>query len=205
MRRLIYTGFAVVAATMVVALLFRKFDLETKVVAGPLLLAGTPVAEFDEEGALKRPENMESWVFLGASLGMGYNGAVPFDPKTPGNFQTVLMEPNAFLEYKKTGIFPNGSMFALLFHGARTNVSINESGFVMGDHLALEIHLKDKERFPETGFNFFFFGPEEATSTAPAAPNGCTNCHIEHGGTQGVFTQFYPTLNSRLAGSGKRE
>ena len=205
MRNPIFAGLAIFVAAAAVSVFSPAMKLETKAQTGPLLVAGTPVAEFDGDGALKRPENIENWVFLGASLGMGYNEAVPFDPETPGNFQTVLMEPNAFREYQKTGSFPDGSMFALLFHGTRTNVSINESGFVMGDHLALEIHLKDRVRFPETGFNFFFFGPDDMTAEAPDAPNGCTSCHIEHGETQGVFTQFYPTLKSKLAGHGKAE
>lgn len=205
MKKPIIAGLIIIAVTAITSMFFQRTGIEKTASAEPLLVAGTPVAEFDEDGALKRPENMESWVFLGASLGMGYNEAVPFDPETPGNFQTVLMEPNAFREYRKSGSFPDGSMFALLFHGARTNISINENGFVMGDHLALEIHLKDKARFPETGFNFFFFGPDDMTSEAPDAPNSCTSCHIEHGETQGVFTQFYPTLKSKLVGSGESE
>jgi hypothetical protein len=159
------------------------------------------VAEFDADGYLKRPTDIEKWVFLGASLGMGYNEQVSFDPDTPGNFQTVLMEPSAFEVFEKTGKFPDGSMFALIFNGTETNVSINQSGFVMGDELALEIHLKDKARFPETGFNFYFFGKGAETAPTRPAPNACTNCHMEHAEYDGVFTQFYPTIRDRIAKS----
>ncbi len=166
--------------------------------AGPVLVESVEVARFGDTGDLRRPANIDEWVFLGASLGMGYNAQVPFDPDTPGNFQTVLMEPTAYNVFKETGTFPDGTMFALYFHGSRTNVSINTSGFVMDEELALEIHLKDKDRFPETGFNFFFFGPDDKHASAPALPNDCTNCHIKHGATDSVFTQFYPALRPYL-------
>lgn len=185
--------------TIVTATHFSLSCAQDRQLVGPVSVAGISVAEFDENGELKRPDNMEKWVFLGASLGMGYNDGVPFDPDTPGNFQSVLMEPTAFDVFQETGAFPDGSMFALLFHGSRTNVSINQSGFVMDDLLALEIHLKDKTRFPDTGFNFFFYGPEDTVASAPDTPNGCTECHLAHGETQAVFTQFYPTLKRRLA------
>lgn len=185
--------------TILVATHYSLLRAQDRQLAGPVSVNGVSVAVFDDSGALVRPDNMEKWVFLGASLGMGYNGAVPFDPDTPGNFQTVLMEPTAFDVFQESGVFPDGSMFALLFHGTRTNVSINQSGFVMDDLLALEIHLKDKARFPDTGFNFFFYGPEDMVADAPDTPNGCTSCHTEHGETQAVFTQFYPTLKDRLS------
>ena len=156
------------------------------------------VARFNTRGDLIRPEQIERWVFLGASLGMGYNKQIPFNSDTPGNFQTVLMEPQAYQMFDKTGQFPDGAMFALLFHRSETDISINQSGFVMGDPLALEIHLKDRARFPETGFNFYFFGENDGSARTRETPNDCTNCHIEHGAYQSVFTQFYPTLRNRV-------
>ncbi len=156
------------------------------------------VAKFDHDGDLIRPTGVEKWVFLGASLGMGYNKQVKFDPETPGNFQTVLMEPTAYAEFEKTGVFPDGSMFALIFNSTKTNISLNQSGFVMGESLALEIHLKDKKRFPKTGFNFYFFGTGAETAETRNIPNSCTNCHVKHTDYDGVFTQFYPTIRKQL-------
>lgn len=180
---------------------WRHGAAASRLLEGPVTVGSVTVAEFDEDGDLRRPVEIENWVFLGASLGMGYNGQVPFDPDTPGNFQTVLMEPTAYQVFQQSGTFPDGSMFALLFHGTRTNVSINTSGFVMGEPLALEIHLKDKKRFPQTGFNFFFFDNDDTESSAMRVPNDCTSCHVRHAETDGVFTQFYPTLRPYLRGT----
>lgn len=185
--------------TILAATHFALSRAQARQLAGPVSVGTVTVAEFNEDGDLVRPGDLEKWVFLGASLGMGYNDGVPFDPDTPGNFQTVLMEPTAYDVFQDTGVFPDGSMFALMFHGSRNNVSINQSGFVMDDLLAVEIHLKDKARFPETGFNFFFFGADDTEAGALSTPNDCTNCHTRHAETQGVFTQFYPTLKDRLA------
>ena len=156
------------------------------------------VARFDDKGALVLPEGIEKWVFMGASLGMGYNPKITFDPETPGNFQTVLMEPTAYAEFERTGKFPEGTLFAMLVHGPQTDVSINQNGYVMGESHGIEIHLKDKARFPETGFNFYFFGPKETRAAALPVPNECTKCHARDGAYDATFTQFYPTIRDRV-------
>src|SRR5688572_10508361 len=53
------------------------------------------VARFTSDGKLQKPADLESWIFLGTSLGMGYNPG-SFNAKNPGQFQVVLMEPNAY-------------------------------------------------------------------------------------------------------------
>src|SRR5512145_3278205 len=56
--------------------------------------AGSPLsaAQFTESGELVRPDDLDEWVFLGASLGLGYDEAKR-DADSPGDFQVVLMEP----------------------------------------------------------------------------------------------------------------
>lgn len=154
-------------------------------------------AEFTDDGALKLPANLDQWVFIGSSLGMGYSD-VAFNPGSPGNFQIVTMEPTAYSEFMRTGLFPDGSMFALAFYGAQTDISINQTGFVMGDQRMIEIHLKDSTRFPETGFNFYMFHPGQMTADSRQLPNNCVTCHMQHAAHDGVFTQFYPVIRDRL-------
>lgn len=155
-------------------------------------------AVFTEDGAMRRPDNLDEWIFLGSTLGQGYNPAM-FDPDSPGMFQVVRMEPGAYLEFIETGEFPEGAMFSLDFYGVKQGASITKSGFTMGDLHLTEIHYKDSERFPETGFNFYNFAPGAQTADALPLPNDCVTCHTKDGAHDGVFTQFYPVARDRLA------
>src|SRR6185295_11169073 len=60
------------------------------------------LARVTDAGKLRKPADMESWVFLGTSLGMGYNPG-SFNAKNPGQFQVVLMEPKAYQHFVKNG------------------------------------------------------------------------------------------------------
>ena len=59
------------------------------------------VARLTTDGKLEKPADLTNWVFLGTSLGMGYNPG-SFNAKRPGQFQVVLMEPNASPSFHRT-------------------------------------------------------------------------------------------------------
>lgn len=154
------------------------------------------VARFDPRGRLIVPQNFDDWVFLGASLGMGYSQS-KFDPDSPGMFQVVRMEPRAYQAFVETGRFVDGTMIALHFYGSRNKLSINRSGFVMDDLHFAEIHVKDSERFPD-GFNFFNIENGAMVAEVIALPNECVACHSRDGAYDGVFVQFYPVIQPYL-------
>lgn len=153
------------------------------------------VAEFDGDGNLVVPADIDTWVFLGSSLGMGYSQE-NFDPDTPGMFQIVRMEPEAYKAFVETGEFVDGTMIALHFYGSENHISTNRSGFVMGGLHTAEIHYKDS-KYPQ-GFNFFMFGPDSEVATEVALPNECVECHQRDGAYDGVFVQFYPDMQRFL-------
>ena len=154
------------------------------------------VARFDDKGNLMVPADLDEWVFIGSSLGMGYSQA-DFDPDSPGMFQVAKMEPLAFKRFKETGKFVDGTMISLHFYGSQSEISINRSGFVMADlHLA-EIHYKDSERFPD-GFNFYNLENGASVGQEIPLPNGCVDCHKRDGAYDGVFVQFYPDIHKYL-------
>jgi len=161
-------------------------------------------ALFTENGEMKKPADLDEWVFLGSTLGQGYNPAI-FDPDSPGMFQVVRMEPRAYLQFIDTGEFPDGAMFSLDFYGIEQGASITKSGYTMGELMLTEIHLKDAERFPETGFNFYMFPPGEETAEPLDLPNDCVTCHTKDGDYDGVFTQFYPAARQRLKQTAAQE
>ena len=106
-------------------MLKRSFFLAAA--AGVLGLAGsapTPrqLPRYAADGALIRPEHVEAWILLGASLGLGYSD----DPGTsgPGTFHNVYLEPHAYRTYVETGRFPDKTMLAmLLFQPGRENAA----------------------------------------------------------------------------------
>src|SRR6187401_3207883 len=72
-------------------------------------------AQFNAAGKLLKPANLDEWVFLGTSLGMGYNPG-SFNAAHPGQFQVVLMEPNAYPHFVQNRSYAPGSMFLLSFY-----------------------------------------------------------------------------------------
>ena len=155
------------------------------------------VAKFTESGELIRPDNLDRWVFLGASLGMSYN-ETQLDPGSPGRFHVVLMEPNAYEHFKAHGDYADGSMLLLSFYATEQHVSIDRRGLVQGDLNDFEIHLIDHGKFAD-GRAFYPFGRESQKASAVPPGNPCTECHVSHGAFDGTFVQFYPAIRHRIA------
>ena len=156
------------------------------------------VAVFNDDGDLIVPDNMDEWIFLGSSLGMGYS-QTSFDPDSPGMFQIVRMEPTAYRAFRETGEFVDGTMISLHFYGSQNEISINRAGYVMDDLHFAEIHFKDSERFPD-GFNFYNVNNGDKVVEEISLPNECVECHKRDGAYDGVFVQFYPPIHDYLPG-----
>jgi hypothetical protein len=158
------------------------------------------VAQYNAEGQLLKPANLEEWIQTGASLGSDY-GDGPFDPQNPGTIGVVQMEPAAYRYFMENGTYADGTMFLLSFFGAEAQSSPQLPGFVQGDMRAQEIHVIDKARFDEGGHAFFLFPTATPTSASTRIPagNDCVVCHTEEGAFDGTFSQFYPRVRERLA------
>lgn len=151
------------------------------------------VAQFASDGKLQKPADLESWVFLGTSLGMGYNPG-SFNAAHPGQFQVVLMEPNAYRHFVQHKSYAPGSMFLLSFYDSdQQQRSINQNGFTQADLTNYEIHLLDPVK-GDKGHAFYVFDANDKQGTALPPGNACVRCHVDHGAFDGTFAQFYPTL-----------
>jgi len=161
---------------------------QTAAPAAPLQLA-----QFTADGKLQKPADLDSWIFLGTSLGMGYNPG-SFNAARPGQFQVALMEPTAYRYFVEHGRYAPGSMFLLSFYDADTQErSINQHGFTQADLTNYEIHLMDPAK-GEKGHAFYVFGAKDTQGNPLPAGNACVRCHVDHGAFDGTFAQFYPTL-----------
>jgi hypothetical protein len=149
------------------------------------------IARLTAAGKLQKPADLESWIFLGTSLGMGYNPG-SFNAEHPGQFQVVLMEPNAYRHFVKHGSYAQGSMFLLSFYNSdQQKRSINQNGFTQADLTNYEIHVIDPAR---EGHAFYLFDAKDAEGALVPPGNACVRCHVDHGAFEGTFAQFYPTL-----------
>jgi hypothetical protein len=155
------------------------------------------LAQITADGKLQKPADLDSWVFLGTSLGMGYNPG-SFNAAHPGQFQVVLMEPNAYRYFVKNRSYAPGSMFLLSFYNADTQKrSINQNGFTQADLTNYEIHVVDAAHGAD-GRAFYVFGAKDTEGDPLPAGNNCVRCHVSHGAFQGTFAQFYPTLRPMI-------
>jgi cytochrome P460 len=153
-------------------------------------------AHLTPAGKMQKPEGLESWVFLGTSLGMGYNPG-SFNADHPGQFQVVLMEPNAYRHFVQTGSYAPGSMFLLnFFNSDEQKRSINQNGYTQADLTNFEIHVIDPKG-PE-GHSFYLFGANDKEGNPTPPGSACVRCHVDHGAFNGTFAQFYPTLRPMI-------
>jgi hypothetical protein len=160
--------------------------------------SGVLAANFNAEGQLLRPTNLETWVFLGAGLGMDYSGSA-FSVEHPGPFQIVLMEPAAYAYFREHGRYADGTLLLLSFYGTQHAASIDRKGFALGDLNNFEIHMIDRTRFAKEGRAFFAFGKNDMQSKALPAGSPCVLCHQPNGAFDGTFAQFYPSIRERIA------
>jgi hypothetical protein len=153
--------------------------------------AGPGMPRFLADGALLRPDSVERWVLVGTSLGLGYSNATD---DGVGMFHRVYLEPGAYEHFLRTGRFRNGTMLALSIRHPVRRVPPSRAGWSEGDLVALELAVKDPERF-RGGWAYFDFGREGRVARALPGER-CARCHAEHAVRDNVFMQFYPQLRA---------
>lgn len=156
--------------------------------------ASLQIAQFVADGKkLQKPADLASWIFLGTSLGMGYNPG-SFNAAHPGQFQVVLMEPTAYRYFVEHRTYAPGSMMLLSFYDSdQQQRSINQNGFTQADLTNYEIHVLDPAK-PDKGHAFYVFDAKDTQGSLVPPGNACVRCHVDHGAFDGTFAQFYPTL-----------
>jgi len=150
--------------------------------------------QYDSDGALIRPRNFETWVFIGSSIGLTYEPGL--SSHSPGEFHDVYIRPVSYREYARTGKFPERTMLVLALYPPEEKGPPAKGGYFEGDLEGLAVAVKDHERF-RAGWAYFNFGEGhlKRAATANAEPM-CYSCHKQHAADDNVFVQFYPVLRS---------
>jgi len=164
---------------------------------------GRYLPEYGPDGALLLPKNWRTWVYLGSPLTPNAlnNGEANFP-----EFHNVYIEPGSYAIYKKTGAFPEGTIFfkelQRTLPGENPNGSRTEpsgSGYFPGAYNGADVTVKDTKRYAATGgwgyYNFNHHEPKAATAM-PRSKEECAACHIASAKKDDVWTQFYPLLDN---------
>jgi Cytochrome P460 len=148
---------------------------------------------YDSHGALLRPQNFETWVFVGSSTGLTYEPGM--QGSGVGEFHDVYIRPESYREYLRTGKFPEETVLVLALYPPEDKISPAKGGYFEGDLDGMAAAVKDHSHFAE-GWAYFNFGRTpnlQAAATANPQQN-CYACHVKHGADDNVFVQFYPVL-----------
>jgi hypothetical protein len=158
--------------------------------------------EYTKEGDLILPKNFNEWVYVGSPLTPNaLNGGKANFPE----FHNVYIEPGSYEIYKKTGEFPEGTIFYKELQltlpaenpdGSRTEPS--GRGFFPGKLNGADVTVKDSKRYADSGgWGYYNFNHHEPKApTAKVQPKSeCAYCHIASAKKDDVWTQFYPLLD----------
>jgi|KBSSwiStaDraftv2_1062776.scaffolds.fasta_scaffold479753_1 hypothetical protein len=160
--------------------------------------------EYNAAGELILPKNYREWVYVGSPLTPNAlnDGHAAFP-----EYHNVFIEPVSYAIFKKTGIFPEGTIFYKELEltlkpeenpdGSRMEPS--GRGYFPGAANGADVSVKDTKRFTESGgWGYFEFKPKDA-SVAVRKRSECAYCHIDpvvHAKRDLVWTQFYPALDA---------
>lgn len=162
--------------------------------------------QYNAQGDLKRPEGFESWVFVGANLGVEYRDddapPTPADKPAPkntkvGNFHNVYINPEAYEVYAKTGKFPDKTVLVLDIYKANAGEpkSIVSEGLFPGKQLGIAAAVKNRNRPDGSKIDWAYYDFDLDKKTAKAFPDkACYDCHVQHADDDNVWVQMYPTL-----------
>ena len=85
--------------------------------------------QFENGKNLVLPQDYRSWPFLGAGLGMTYDGERGTLGQAPDpRFTNAFVNPSAYRHFMETGSWPDGSVFILEFRASASEGSINIAG-----------------------------------------------------------------------------
>ena len=159
--------------------------------------------EYTADGQLLLPKDWHHWVYLGSPLTPNAlnDGKANFP-----EFHNVYIEPGSYEIYKKTGQFPEGTIFfkelQLTLPGENPDGSRTEPsgrGYFPGPFNGADVTVKNSKRYADTGgWGYYNFNHHEPKApTAKVRPiQECAFCHIASAKKDDVWTQFYPLLDT---------
>ena len=114
-------------------------------------------------------------------------------------FHNVYMDPASFANYKKTGVFRDGTILVKELVSVGAKKASSGKGYFMGEYIGLEATVKDMKRFKDEPGNWAYFSftePKGSMSAKAFSAQSCNSCHDVTADEDWVFSQFYPVLRA---------
>jgi hypothetical protein len=188
-----------VSSAVAIAAVFAQSESDD----GSALTRKRYLPEYTASGDLILPKHFHEWVYVGSPLTPNAlnDGKAGFP-----EFHNVYIEPGSYEIYKKTGEFPEGTIFFKELQltlpaenpdGSRTEPS--GRGYFPGQLNGADVTVKDTKRYADTGgwgyYNFNHHEPKAATAKLKPQSE-CAFCHQAGAKKDDVWTQFYPLLDN---------
>jgi Cytochrome P460 len=197
-KRLVFIVAILALSGIATAVLAQKQDTHTSSASGRYL------PEYTKDGDLVLPKNWRSWVYVGSPLTPdGLNDNKESFPE----YHNVYIEPGSYEIYKKTGQFPDGTIFFKELQrvvkpqqfpdGSRSEPS--GRGYFPGEFNGADVTVKDTKRYASTGLAWGYYNFNHHEPKAPTAKlkpkSECGFCHQASAKKDEVWTQFYRLLD----------
>jgi hypothetical protein len=196
-----YLGILAVSATVATGTMMSSLFAQSNDGAEAATTKTCYPPEYTASGDLILPKNFHEWVYVGSPLTPNaLNGGKAGFPE----FHNVYIEPCSYEVYKKTNVFPEGTVFfkelQLTLPGEFPDGSRDEPsgrGYFPGPANGADVTVKDTKRFGPTGWGYFNFNHHEpkAATAQVKAQDECAFCHQASAKKDEVWTQFYPLLD----------
>lgn len=140
------------------------------------------------ESELERPADLEVWPTVGTTVRLDRE-------QTPQQMRQVLIAPDDYAHFRRTGAFKDGTTFAVLFYPIALDSSHQPPLYYAQAEQALAMEVIDRTH-PD-GRRFYTLAPGSIRAAPLPAGNACAACHNARGGVDGTFAHLYPGLARR--------
>ena len=175
----------------------------------------TTAPVYNDDDHLVLPEGFETWVFVGADLGLVYKPeafamtSLEAARSTPHEvFHNIYINPEAYEYFRANKEFPDPTILVMEEFEANDKDpdGVLARGVFEDTRVGLEVAVKNSARPDDspTPWAYYVFmssfdPTHQLAQAAEARPDGsCFNCHDLHASKDNVWVQFYPTLRKLL-------
>jgi Cytochrome P460 len=200
-----------IASVCIIALLAFWSSCHSSALS-PVSAPSTAKASFAADGDLHLPDGFRRWEHVGSRVKTSgksvLDGAVILRPQVMDTY----IEPSAFIQYKKTGVWPDGTQIVKEISIIKVGNDCDKvtfacstpagAGIFQDSFIGIGMMVKDSKRFPDAPGNWAYFrflanGPAYATTSTVLPGNQCQSCHVKFASKEDyVFTDTHIGLTS---------